>query len=85
MKTPKQNKQKTDLLLSEFEQCDSDVDRWRFVIKHAAKIAMMLDNDQTSFSWDEGETWHDFNGYIGRNDCAVALCVALGFKSYESV
>ena len=72
-------------LTEQFESCESDVDRWKLVIKHASKVSMMLDNDETSVSFDDGKNWRNFDGYIGTGEGPLALGEALGLKSCKQV
>jgi len=74
----------TKQLNAKWEACRNDADRWRFVIHHARRISMALDNDKTCVSWT-GRTWYAFDGYIGWDSCAVALGKAIGLKSCELV
>lgn len=76
--------------IKEWKDCESDEARWRFVIKYAPHIDMLLDNDCTMIKFseqedvgDDDEGWMYFSGYIGWNECAVGLGEALGLKSCQ--
>jgi len=71
-------------LQKQWDECKTDLQRWQFVIRNAEHVSMMLDNDQTSITFD-GKTWHEFDGYIGWNPCAAALGKALGLKRCATI
>lgn len=75
----------TEQLSTAFGRLLNDEERWRFVIKHAPRISMLLDNDAAVIWVDYSEKRYKFDGYLGWNDCAVALGEALGLKSCETV
>lgn len=63
----------------------NDEEKWRLVIDNASQTSMILDNDSTHVSFDDGDTWFEFSGYIGWNSCAISLCKALGLKYCTTV
>jgi hypothetical protein len=69
--------------IKEWKACKSDEARWRFVIKYAPYIDMMLDNDCTMIKFGDDDQWMHFDGYIGWNECAVGLGAALGLRNCE--
>ena len=75
--------------LKEYNKCESDTERWQFVVKYKENIIVYLDNDSTWFYItdenkdiiEDDENIFDFDRYVGWDDGILELFSAIGINA----
>ncbi len=80
-------------LITEFNDCKTDKERFGFIIKHKGIFTLMLDNDQTcpiisdhiSHQFSEADIedlpeLNEFFGYLGESSAVIDLLEVIGVK-----